>query len=67
MNVFTHAIADGLIPDNPAASTIAQKEKKKRKRHTQEGLKAIRDASPQRVCRTLCNRVWDYCCGSLPS
>ncbi|WP_425914642.1 tyrosine-type recombinase/integrase [Pseudomonas sp. GWSMS-1] len=47
MNVFTHAIADGLIPDNPAASTIAQKEKKKRKRHTQEGLKAIRDASPQ--------------------
>lgn len=47
MNVFTHAIADGLIPDNPAASTIAQIEKKKRKRHTQEGLKAIRDASPQ--------------------
>ena len=21
----------------------------------------------RRVCRTLCNRVWDYCCGSLPS
>ncbi len=47
MNVFTHAVAEGLIPDNPAVITIPQLEEKTRRRHTREGLKAIRDASPQ--------------------
>ncbi|MBA1290527.1 phage integrase Arm DNA-binding domain-containing protein [Pseudomonas japonica] len=45
-DVFTHAAAEGLCPDNPAANTIAKIEKKQRKRHTVEGLKAIREKSP---------------------
>jgi len=46
VDVFNHAAAKGLCPDNPAASTIPKIEKKQRKRHTVEGLKAIRGKSP---------------------
>ncbi|POC65115.1 integrase, partial [Vibrio vulnificus] len=42
VDIFNHAAAKGLCPDNPAASTIARIEKKQRKRHTVEGLRAIR-------------------------
>lgn len=45
-DIFNHAAAKGLCPDNPAASTINRIEKKQRKRHTVEGLKAIREKSP---------------------
>lgn len=34
------------LPGHPAASTIKRVEKKQRKRHTVEGLKAIREKSP---------------------
>lgn len=47
VDVFTHAAAKGLCPDNPAASTIPKIEKKQRKRHTVEGLKAIRARAPR--------------------
>lgn len=43
---FNYAAAKGLCPDNPAAGTIPRIEKKQRKRHTGEGLKAIREKSP---------------------
>jgi len=46
VDVFNHACAKGLCPDNPAASTINRIEKKARKRHTVEGLKAVRGHSP---------------------
>lgn len=46
IDIFNHAAAKGLCPDNPAASTINRIEKKQRKRHTVEGLKAIREKSP---------------------
>jgi integrase len=46
IDLFNHAAAKGLCPDNPAANTIPKIEKKQRKRHTVEGLKAIRDKSP---------------------
>ena len=46
VDVFNHAASKGLCPDNPAALTIGRIEKKQRKRHTMEGLKAIREASP---------------------
>lgn len=46
IDIFNHAAAKGLCPDNPAASTIAKLEKKQRKRHTVEGLRAIREKSP---------------------
>jgi integrase len=46
IDIFNHAAAKGLCPDNPAASTINRIEKKQRKRHTIEGLKAIREKSP---------------------
>ncbi|WDG79205.1 phage integrase Arm DNA-binding domain-containing protein [Pseudomonas chlororaphis] len=46
IDIFNHAAAKGLCPDNPAASTISRIEKKQRKRHTIEGLKAIREKSP---------------------
>ena len=46
VDIFNHAAAKGLCPDNPAASTIAKLEKKQRKRHTVEGLAAIRKVSP---------------------
>lgn len=42
-DIFNHAAAKGLCPDNPAASTINRIEKKLRKRHTVDGLKAIRE------------------------
>ena len=45
-DIFNHAAAKGLCPDNPAASTINRIEKKQRKRHTVEGLKAVREKSP---------------------
>lgn len=46
VDIFNHAVAKGLCPDNPAASTIPRIEKKQRKRHTIDGLRAIRDESP---------------------
>lgn len=46
IDVFNHAAAKGLVPDNPAANTIPKIEKKTRKRHTMVGLLAIREASP---------------------
>lgn len=46
IDIFNHAAAKGLCPDNAAASTINRIEKKQRKRHTVEGLKAIREKSP---------------------
>lgn len=46
IDIFNHAAAKGLCPDNPAASTISRIEKKQRKRHTVEGLKSIREVSP---------------------
>ncbi|AHZ72767.1 phage integrase, putative [Pseudomonas mandelii JR-1] len=46
IDIFNHAASKGLCPDNPAASTINRIEKKQRKRHTVEGLKAIREKSP---------------------
>ncbi|NBA95550.1 tyrosine-type recombinase/integrase [Pseudomonas sp. R5(2019)] len=46
IDVFNHAAAKGLCPDNPAANTIPKIEKKQRKRHTVEGLKAIRSKAP---------------------
>lgn len=36
VDIFNHAVAKGLCPDNPAASTIGRIEKKKRRRHTVE-------------------------------
>ncbi|MZR63812.1 phage integrase Arm DNA-binding domain-containing protein [Alcanivorax sp. DP30] len=42
VDVFAHAIAKGLCQDNPAAATMARIEKKQRKRHTVEGIAAIR-------------------------
>ncbi len=47
IDLFNHAAAKGLRPDIPAASTIPKIVKKQRKRHTLEGLKAIRDGSPR--------------------
>lgn len=41
-DVFAHAVAKGLCPDNPAALTIPRIEEVARKRHTLEGLMAIR-------------------------
>jgi integrase len=46
IDIFNHAAAKGLCPDNPAASTINRIEKKTRKRHTVDGLKAIREKAP---------------------
>lgn len=46
IDIFNHAAAKGLCPDNPAASTMPKIEKKQRKRHTVEGLRAIRGKSP---------------------
>jgi len=46
IDIFNHAAVKGLCPDNPAASTINRIEKKQRKRHTVEGLKAIREKAP---------------------
>ena len=46
-NIFRCARAKGLVKENPAEQTMARIEKKARKRHTAEGLKAIREHSPQ--------------------
>ncbi|WP_349616966.1 tyrosine-type recombinase/integrase [Azotobacter salinestris] len=46
IDIFNHAAAKGLCPDNPAASTMPKIEKKQRKRHTIDGLRAIREKSP---------------------
>lgn len=47
VDIFNHAVAKGLCPDNPAAALLPRIEKKTRKRHTVEGLKAIRAHSPE--------------------
>jgi integrase len=44
--LFDLAISKGLIVDNPAAQTIKRLRVKQRKRHTLEGLTAIRNVSP---------------------
>ncbi len=46
VDIFNHAASKGLCPDNPASSTINRIEKKQRKRHTVEGLKAVREVAP---------------------
>lgn len=46
VDIFNHAASKGLCPDNPATNTINRIEKKQRKRHTVDGLKAIREHSP---------------------
>lgn len=46
VDIFNHAASKGLCPDNPATSTISRISKKQRKRHTIEGIKAIREKSP---------------------
>ncbi len=46
VDVFKHAIAKGLCPDNPAENTLLKIEKKQRKRHTIDGLKAVRAKAP---------------------
>jgi len=46
-NIFKCARAKGVVKENPAEQTLARIENKARKRHTAEGLKAIREHSPQ--------------------
>jgi enterobacteria phage integrase len=46
VDIFAHAVAKGLCPDNPAAATIPKIEKKRRRRHTIEGVAAIRQHAP---------------------
>lgn len=46
VDLLNHAKAKGLIADNPAADTLPRIEEKQRKRHTIEGLVAIRAAAP---------------------
>jgi integrase len=46
VDIFNHAASKGMCPDNPASITISRIEKKQRKRHTVEGLKAIREKAP---------------------
>lgn len=43
--LFDVAISKGLVPDNPARATLKKYRTKQRKRHTLEGLTAIRNAS----------------------
>lgn len=45
--LFDLAISKGLVVDNPAAQTIKRLRVKQRKRHTVEGLTAIRNVSPE--------------------
>lgn len=52
-DIFNHAAAKGLCRDNPAADTINRIEKKLRKRHTVEGLKAIREKAPAWLQNTI--------------
>lgn len=47
IQIFDLAISKGILVDNPAAQTIKRYRVKQRKRHTLEGLTAIRNASPQ--------------------
>jgi integrase len=42
IDIFAHAIAKGLCPDNPVVLTLPKKTKKSRKRLTLDGLTAIR-------------------------
>lgn len=46
VDIFAHAAAKGLVPENIVALTLPRVDKKKRKRHTVEGLKKIREHSP---------------------
>jgi enterobacteria phage integrase len=49
VDIFAHAVAKGFRPDNdnPAAATIPRIEKRRRRRHTVEGVAAIRQHSPE--------------------
>lgn len=66
-DVFANAIAKGLCPDNPAAATIPKIEEVARKRHTMEGLMAIRAESPVWLRNSIdlalvtAQRRWDIC------
>lgn len=46
IDIFNHSVAKGLCPDNPALALIPRIEKKKRKRHTVDGVRAIRSHAP---------------------
>lgn len=46
IDIFSHAVAKGLCPDNLAASTLPKVVNKQRKRHTLNGLAAIRAVAP---------------------
>lgn len=47
IQIFDLAISKGIVGENPAAQTIKRYRIKQCKRHTLEGLAAIRNASPQ--------------------
>ncbi|WP_404436593.1 phage integrase Arm DNA-binding domain-containing protein [Stutzerimonas chloritidismutans] len=47
IDLFNHAVARGLLESNVAAKTMKRSEDKQRKRHTKEGIKAIREHAPQ--------------------
>lgn len=47
IQIFDLAISKGLVTENPAAQTIKRYRIKQRKRHTLDGLTAIRNVSPQ--------------------
>lgn len=47
IDLFNHAVARGLVESNEAAKTLKRNEDKQRKRHTKDGIKAIREHAPQ--------------------
>ncbi len=47
IDLFNHAVARGLVENNIAAKTLKRNEEKQRKRHSKEGIKAIREHAPQ--------------------
>lgn len=47
INIFKHALAEGLVPENPAASTLNRKLKKKRSRLNLKGYRAIYNMADQ--------------------
>ncbi|PPV41346.1 tyrosine-type recombinase/integrase [Ectopseudomonas oleovorans] len=46
IDLLNHAVARGLVETNVAAKTIKRNDEKQRKRHTKEGIKAIREHAP---------------------
>lgn len=47
IDLFKHAVAQGLAENNVAAKTLKRNDETQRKRHTKEGIKAIREHAPQ--------------------